>query len=502
MSNGYIIAHDIGTTGNKATLYKADGTLVNSTLYKYKTFYPKAGWAEQNPSDWWEAVCETTKILLEQSGVKREEISAVSFSGQMLGCLLVDRDGTPLGNSIIWADMRAADQARRFENEIGMKNVYEITGHRISSSYSGAKIKWVKENEPERFKKAYKILQAKDYLVYKLTGIFATDYSDACGTNCFDLVNKVWSRDILNTWRIEPELFPDLYASTDVVGSVTAKASDETGLLQGTPVVIGGGDGVCAAAGVGVTDEGEAFNYIGSSSWIATASNKPIFDPEMKTYTWVHLDSTKYSPNGTMQCGGGSMQWITELLYQNSNKSYELMNSEAEQSPPTSKGLIYLPYLMGERSPRWNPDARGAFAGLSITHTRGDIARSVMEGVAYNLKIVLDTFQKEGAPIDRMWVLGGGAKSTLWRQILADIYGLDVYVPNYLDEATSMGAAMAGAVGVGIVDNFKEAKKWVKRVGIHHPQPDIQEQYQEFFSVFNETYEQLKPVYQKLKVFN
>lgn len=161
MSNGYIIAHDIGTTGNKATLYKADGTLVNSTLYKYKTFYPKAGWAEQNPSDWWEAVCETTKILLEQSGVKREEISAVSFSGQMLGCLLVDRDGTPLGNSIIWADMRAADQARRFENEIGMKNVYEITGHRISSSYSGAKIKWVKENEPERFKKHIKSYKRK-----------------------------------------------------------------------------------------------------------------------------------------------------------------------------------------------------------------------------------------------------------------------------------------------------------------------------------------------------
>ncbi|MGG3557856.1 xylulokinase [Peribacillus frigoritolerans] len=505
MGKHYIIAHDIGTTGNKATLYSSDGELISSTLYKYQTFYPKTGWAEQNPLDWWQAVCDTTKTLLEKTSVTREQIGAVSFSGQMLGCLLVDRQGDPLGNAIIWADMRASDQAKRLEEDLGMETVYQITGHRISSSYSGAKIKWVKEHQPDVFKRAYKILQAKDYLVYRLTGTFATDYSDACGTNCFDLVNKVWSDDILKAWGIEKDIFPDLHASTDVIGGVTDWAAKETGLLQGTPVVIGGGDGVCAAAGVGVIDEGEAFNYIGSSSWVATASNKPIFDPEMKTYTWVHLDANKYSPNGTMQCGGGSMQWVTELLYQDSKQDvsmYELMNLEAEKSPPTSRGLVYLPYLMGERSPRWNPDARGAFVGLSITHTRGDMARSVMEGVAYNLKIVLDTFQKEGTPINYMWVLGGGAKSALWRQILADIYGLDVYVPSYLDEATSMGAAMAGAVGSGLIKDFQEAKRWVKRVNIHHPQPDFQNKYREFFPLFNETYSQLIPVYERLKNFN
>ncbi|WP_350019359.1 xylulokinase [Priestia flexa] len=505
MRKHYIIAHDIGTTGNKATLYASTGELVGSTLYKYETLYPYTGWAEQNPLDWWEAVCYSTRELLEKTNVPKEEVEAVSFSGQMLGCLLVDQVGEPLGNAIIWADMRAAEQAEFLNREIGMENVYRITGHRISSSYSGAKISWMKQHQPDVFKKAYKVLQAKDYLVYKLTGKFATDYSDACGTNCFNLVSKAWSDDILAAWQIDKDLFPELHASTDVIGGVTAAASQQTGLLEGTPVVIGAGDGVCAAAGVGVFNEGEAFNYIGSSSWVATASNKPIFDPDMKTYTWVHLDPTKYSPNGTMQCGGGSMQWVTRLLYQNlkdESTMYEVMNAEAAQSLPTSRGLVYLPYLMGERSPRWNPDARGVFAGLSITHTRGDMARSVMEGVAYNLKVILDTFQNEGTPINHMWVLGGGAKSTLWRQILADIYGLDIYVPPYLDEATSMGAAMAGAVGVGLLQDFNEAQAWVERKYVHQPELRAQNIYEQFFPLFNETYKQLQPVYEKLKVFN
>ncbi|MBM7569968.1 xylulokinase [Aquibacillus albus] len=503
MAKQYVLAHDVGTTGNKATLYSTNGELINSAFFGYETNYPHSGWAEQNPSDWWKAVCETTKKLVSEKNINREEIAAVSFSGQMMGALPVDRDGNPLQHSIIWADMRAEEQASQLEQQLSMEYVYKVTGHRISSSYSGAKIKWLKDNRPEVYQKTYKFLQAKDYLAFKMTGVFVTDYSDACGTNCFDIVNKVWSKEIIDAWDLDEEVFPDACASTDVIGSVTNQAAEETGLLKGTPVVIGAGDGVCAAAGVGVMDHGEAFNYIGSSSWVAVASDEPVFDPEMKTYTWVHLDPTKYSPNGTMQTGGGSMQWVTQLLYGHLKlDKYDVMNEEASKSPLGSNKLLFLPYLMGERSPRWNPDARGAFVGLSITHDRGDMARAVMEGVAFNLKVVLDTFRNSGIPIEKMWVLGGGAKSVLWRQILADIYQLDIEVPSYLEEATSMGAAMAGAVGSGAIKDFQEAKKWVKRVSTHDPDVKNKSKYEALYEIFNDTYEQLVPIYTKLKQFN
>lgn len=274
-----------------------------------------------------------------------------------------------------------------------------------------------------------KVLQAKDYLVFKLTGVFATDYSDACGTNCLDIIKKTWSQEILNALEINEDLFPTLHASTDIIGHVTDQAAVQTGLLEGTPVVIGAGDGVCAAAGVGVMDKGEAFNYIGSSSWIAMASHQPVFDPEMRTYTWIHVDSNKYSPNGTMQCGGGAVQWMTKLMYKGIKDDYALMNHEAAQSPLGANQLIYLPYLMGERSPRWNPDTKGSFVGLSITHDRGDMARAVMEGVAFNLNIVpqdqFEAAKMDGAnSIQNFWyIIVPGVKTVLEVILFLNIVG-------------------------------------------------------------------------------
>jgi xylulokinase len=504
MGKTVILAHDIGTTGNKATLFSSEGETIASTFYGYETAFPQVGWAEQNPHDWWQAVCISTKALLEQTNMSNSEIACITFSGQMMGCVLVNGLGEPLQNAIIWADMRAEQEANDLLKIIGMERGYQITGHRISSSYSGAKMVWVKNNKPDLYKRAYKVLQAKDFLVYKLTGIFATDYSDASGTNLLNITTKEWSDEIIDAWGIERDKLPPLYSSTEVVGEVTQKAAMETGLFPGTPVVIGGGDGVCAAVGAGVIDEGEAFNYIGSSAWIAAASKEPVFDPEMKTYTWIHLDSSKYSPNGTMQTGGASLQWIRDQFYKNeygNHSIYDVMNQEAMQSDVSANNLIYLPYLLGERSPRWNPEARGAFIGLHMKHTRGDMTRAVMEGVGFNLKIVLDTFLKANLPIHHMWILGGGAKSEVWRQILADIYGVDIYVPQKLDEATSMGAAIAGGVGVGLLKDFSAAKKWVKRAAVHKPNPGNHEKYKAFFSSFEESYHQLVPIYQQLNQF-
>lgn len=500
MKGNVILSHDIGTTGNKATLFSSSGEVLGSEFFGYETLFPEVGWAEQNPHNWWEAVCVSTQSLLTKSRIRNDEIACVTFSGMMMGCLGVNQQGEPLSNAIIWADMRAETEAEELLNKISMNDGYYITGHRISSSYSGAKIVWMKKNQPELYHATYKFLQAKDFLVHKLTGVFATDYSDASGTNLLNITTKEWSEDIISAWGIDAEKLPPLFPSTKVIGEVTRSAAKETGLLPGTPVVLGGGDGVCAAVGAGVTEEGEAFNYIGSSSWIATASNEPVFDPEMKTYTWIHLDSNKYSPNGTMQTGGASLEWVKEQFYQNEKKSsvYEVINSEVEHSVAGANKLLYLPYLLGERSPRWNPDARGAFVGLHMKHTRGDLSRSVMEGVGFNLKIVLDTFINAGLPIKNLWVLGGGAKSSIWRQILADLYGQNILVPEKLDEATSMGAAIAGGIGVGLLKDFSVAKDWVKQTNIHYPCELERDVYNELSVYFENTYRQLEPVYNQL----
>ncbi|MFS0779947.1 xylulokinase [Neobacillus sp. 3P2-tot-E-2] len=506
MRSRYILAHDIGTTGNKATLFSEDGSIVGSTFSGYDTNFQMIGWAEQNPNDWWKAVCETTKLLIRKSRIDARSIACVTFSGQMMGCVIVDREGEPLRDAIIWADMRAEEEAHKLRENLGMKEVYHITGHRVSSSYSGAKLVWVKNNQPEIFREAHKILHAKDFLVHKLTDVFATDYSDASGMNMFDIRKKEWSSEILQTWEIDEGILPDVFPSTHIVGGVTQRAAQESGLMPNTPVVIGGGDGCCAAAGVGVVSNGDAFNYIGSSSWIALATEEPIFDPEMKTYTWIHLDPTKYSPNGTMQAAGASYQWVRDQLYlnekqqeiQNGKSVYDFMNDTASLSPPGSNRLLYLPYLMGERSPRWNPDARGTFVGLHITHNRADLTRAVMEGVTLNLKVIMDSFLNAGVNIEKMWVLGGAAKSKLWKQIFADIYGVEIMVPHLLDEATSMGAAIAGAVGVGILKDFEESKKWVHIKETIMPIRENQLIYQNLYRTSNQAYEQLVPVYERL----
>lgn len=506
MAGTLILAHDIGTTGNKASLYTGEGELLGSSFAPYGTHYPQVGWAEQNPLDWWDAVCVTSKELLAKTGVGPGQIACVTFSGQMMGCVPVDRGGAPLRNAIIWADMRAEREAAELLARMSMEDVYRRTGHRISSSYSGAKIMWLKRHEPDIYRKTHKVLHAKDYLIARLTGRFVTDYSDASGMNLFDLRGKRWDEAIIDAWGLDADKLPDPQPSTHVAGEVTAEAAEATGLAPGTPVVVGGGDGCCAAAGVGVVTEGDAFNYIGSSSWIAIASDEPIYDPEMKTYTWAHLDPAKYSPNGTMQAAGASLQWVRDQMYameheqarRNGESVYDLMNRDAAASKPGAGRLLYLPYIMGERSPRWNPKARGAFVGLHITHSRGDMVRAVMEGVAFNLKIVLDTFRKAGKTIDRMWMLGGGAKGRVWRQIMADVCGVTIRIPHLLDEATSMGAAVAGAVGVGLLRDFSAAKAWVREVETVEPNERNRRIYEGMFAAFNDAYGQLCPVYDKL----
>ncbi len=344
-----------------------------------------------------------------------------------------------------------------------MERVYQITGHRASSSYSGAKILWVRNHQPELFRQVHKFLHAKDFIVARLTGNFVTDYSDASGMNLYDLQAGDWSAPILDAIGLDRALLPELHAASDVVGEVTAQVAAEVGLAAGTPVVIGGGDGCCAATGAGVVREGSAYNYIGSSSWIALATKTPILDPTMRTFTWAHLVPGMFSPCGTMQTAGGSYQWLRDNFCLPEKEAaaglklsaYDLMNLQAEQSPPGANGLLFLPYLLGERSPRWNPKARGGFIGLTMKHNRADMIRAGLEGITLNLRVILEAFQEQNTQVTAMRVIGGGARGRVWRQIMADIYGLPVLRPALLEEATSLGAAIAGGVGVGIFRRFQ-----------------------------------------------
>jgi xylulokinase len=410
-----------------------------------------------------------------------------------------------LRKTIIWADMRSVEQAKFIEDKLSMEKVYKITGHRISPAYSAAKMLWVKNNQPDIYSKTYKFLHAKDYIIHKLTGEFVTDYSDASGMNLLDLNKLDWSDEILDAIGLSRSILPDLHASTDIAGRVSKESAEEVGLLEGTPVVIGGGDGCCAATGAGVVEEGSAYNVIGSSSWIALSSKKPIFDPLMRTFNWVHLDKTLFSPCGTMQSAGYSYSWLKntlcglEVLQGKEQKvsPYQIMDREIESSNPGAGNLLFLPYLLGERSPRWNSKATGAFIGLKMNTEKGDIYRSVLEGVTFNLKVILDIFDTV-LPIDKVIIIGGGAKSRLWLQILADIWQKPVIVPKYLEEATSMGAAVCGGVGIGLFVDFRVATKINRIVDEIRPRSEYKEKYDKLYMMFNNAYKSLESIYEGL----
>ena len=501
----YILAHDLGTSGNKATLFSEKGELVGSEVFSYDAHYFNGTWVEQDAEDWWNAVCHTSKSLITITGIDPKNIAAISFSGQMMGCLCVDRNGNPLRPSMIWADQRAIKQAKQIEEHISQWDFYHIVGHRNTASYGIQKLMWVRDHEPELYEQTYKTLNAKDFIVLRLTGNFYTEYSDGNSNGCFDLNNLKWSEEILSYANIDPDKLPELKPSTFIAGGVTEAAAKACGLAAGTPVVLGGGDGVATNVGSGSISPGKTYSCMGTSAWITTTSEKPIFDDQMRTVTWAHIVPGLYAPNGTMQYAGGSYHWMKNTLCKmeaydarlNGKSPYDYMNSEIEKSPVGANGIIFLPYLLGERAPRWDPNAKGAFIGLKPENTHGDMLRSVLEGVTMNLSIVLDVLRTQ-VDIKEILVLGGGAKGAIWRQIMADVYDAKITVPALLEEAGSMGAAVTGGVGVGLFKDFSVIDNFIKINAVHTPDPSAVQAYTSLKELFDECYFALKEVFPKM----
>ncbi|MDT0144523.1 xylulokinase [Microbacterium sp. PRC9] len=494
-----ILSHDLGTTGDKATLVSDEGRVIAAVTQRYDTQFGPQGKAEQDPADWWDAFCEATRRLLEQTDTAPASIDVVSFSGQMMGVVPLDSAREVVRPAIIWADTRSTRQTARLVERVPIERVYEITGHRLNATYSLSKLLWLRDEEPESFRRTAVSVQAKDFLVHRLTGVLATDPSDASGTNAFDQRAGRWSEEIIDAAELAHTLFPQIVPSSSVTGRITAQAARESGLLAGTAVVQGGGDGPLAALGAGVTtpDSG-GYAYLGSSSWVSVSAAAPMHDPAMRSMTFNHVIPDLFVPTATMQAGGASLQWIVDVLGSDPAADYETLLAAAAAGSGASDGLFFLPHLLGERSPYWNPRARAAFLGLQRHHGRGALVRAVVEGVAFNLRSGLRAFSENGRGLGRIDVIGGAAKSPFIVQLLADVWGITVSRRDLVDEANALGAAIVGGVGVGIFDGFEVASKFSRREGDHLPDARGHADYERGYARFTDAYRRLEGWFEDL----
>jgi xylulokinase len=490
-----ILAHDIGTTGDKASLHSDDGRLVKSLTVRYETQYGRGGVVEQQPSDWFDAFSRATRDLLEATGTAAREVEVVCFSGQMMGVVLLGADGEPVRPALIWADTRSTAQCSALVDRVGAERGYRILGHRLNPTYSLSKLMWIREAEPDVFGAARKVCLAKDYIAFRLTGVLATDPSDASSTNAFDQRAGAWSDELLGAADVSPKLFPQVVPSTTVLGSVTPIAAERTGLTVGTRVVLGGGDGPLAAVGAGVVTPADgAYLYLGSSSWVSVSADQPLLDlPQMRTMTFNHVVPGQYVPTATMQAGGGSLAWISELLEAADPAQLNRLLDNAAHVEAAAEGLYFLPHLLGERSPYWNPAARGAFVGIARHHGPAHLTRAVLEGVAFNLATCVHAFREAGLPITTVDAVGGGAVSDVWLQIIVDVWGTTVRRRSVVEEANSLGAAVTGGVGAGLIDDFSAARTLSQVTAEYKPATDRHAEYAGRHTVFRELYDRIEP---------
>ena len=503
MEKEYLIAYDVGTSGTKASLFSVDGSLVTSSTEPYDVYFEGGGVCEQDPDDWWRAVVDATGKLT--AGIDASAVRAVSFSGQMMGCTFVDRDKKPLRRSIIWSDTRSTPQEEQLVERIGAVRGYELTGHRLSCSYSLTKLMWVRDHQPDIYEKTYKVLNAKDYIILKMTGAFVTDYSDGSSTNGMDIKKRVWSDELFEAAGIDKSKMPELHQSTDIAGTLTAEAASVLGLSEGIPVVCGGGDGPCATLGAGCIHDEQFYLTFGTSAWIAGTVREVIPDPDRILFTFAHVIPERYSATGTMQAAGASYSYMRNTFcgqeLERAKKEgvgvYDLLNKMIESSPVGAKNLLYLPYLTGERSPRWNPLASGSFVGMTMEHDRSDYLRATIEGVAMNLGVILRSFRSY-TDISELILTGGGAKGDIVTGILADVLGCAIIRPDHVEEATSMAAAVLAGIGSGIYSDFEIINSYLKFREPVMPNPGNQALYEERMKVFDDVYYALEPLFPEI----
>lgn len=489
MAESFVLAYDVGTSGTKAAVISSQGRALDAQSCAHLTHYGPGGIAEQNPEDWWQGVAQATRAILARNPSFRDRIAAIGVSGHMLGCVPIDAQGAALGPAMIHSDGRAAAQFEKVRDVVGLEPMYRLCGNVLDPRSTLCKILWIRDNEPQRYRRAHRFLQSKDYVVSRLTGnLDATDYSDACHAQLMDIHRRQYDRALLKELGLSAEKLPALHRSRDIVGRVTGDCAAFLGLQSGIPVIAGGGDGACGCAGAGNVCVGDAYLSLGTTAWIAQVTSRPVIDPLRRVFNVVNLDGETCSVCGTTQSAGSATAWIMRLL---GIDGVEELNRLATSAPPGADGLVFLPYLDGERSPVFDVQARGTFVGIAQAHGRSHFARAVFEGVSFALANILSIFRERDA-LPSLRVIGGGGNSKFWRQMLCDICRVDLETLNVpAADATSLGVAAAAAVAVGMFRDMREATCHIRADGLCRPQkPDPR--YARNYQVYCQLYPALK----------
>jgi len=503
----YLIGFDIGTTSTRCILVDQAGKLIASATKEYPMDTPKPGWAEQHPDSWWEASMDTIKSVLKESKVIPSKIAAIGLSGQMHGSVFLDKAGKVIRPALLWCDQRTAGQCQTIYDIFGGQEQFiKLSYNKALTGFTAPKILWLREVEEDNYRKTTQILLPKDYIRYKLSGTYATEVSDASGTILMDIKERTWSEEIIKGLDIDKNILPPVYESAKVSSYVSKEAAALTGLTQGTPIVGGAGDQAGGAVGSGIVREGIISDYLGTSGVVFAHSEKPVYDPRGRLHSFCHAVEGAWHLMGVTLAAAGSYKWYydnfgvsKEIIDKYKDLSgYELLNKQAEAAPPGSKGLIFLPYLSGERTPYADPYARGVFFGISYLHRQDHFARSVMEGISYSQYDCLNLMRQLGISSDKVVLFGGGARSILWRQIIADIFDTRIVTLN-VEEGPSYGAAILAGVGAGIYKDVKEATdSIIKEVSQTSPNPENVKRYARYYMVYKSLYNNLKGDFEKL----
>ncbi len=498
-----LLGIDVGTSSCKVAFFRKDGQVEAAGAEKYPLYHPRPGWAEQDPMDWWKAVCRVTRRLIEEKGIRPSDVKGIGTDGMSWAAVAVGRDGQVLARNPLWMDTRAEGICSRIRREYGEDRIFQVSGNPLQPFYTTGKILWYQEEMPEIYGKIDKILQCNSFLVYCLTGKATQDLSQGYGLHCFDMRQGAWDEDMRECLGIPAHFLPEIFPCHQVVGTVTKEAARETGLLEGIPVVAGGLDAACGTLGAGVLKRGETQEQGGQAGGMSICLDTYRADPRL--ILSYHVIPGKWLLQGGTTGGGRVMGWLEKefadyeraVEERRGKSSLEQLNEIAQAVPAGSEGLIFLPYMAGERSPIWDDHAKGVYYGIDFTKTKGHFVRSAMEGVAYSLRHNLQIAEKAGAAVRELRAVGGSANSRLWTQIKADVTGKRILVPSS-DTATTLGAAMLAGVGVGMYQSFEEAVDLtVKVTRVHEPDMEVHENYGKYYGMYLELYDSLKELMKK-----
>jgi xylulokinase len=502
----FFVGVDIGTTGAKALLIDNKGKVITTCTAEYPLYHPRPNWAEQNPSDWWEGTVKAIRQLLTDSRIPPAQIRALGLSGQMHSAVFLDRDYSALRPAILWCDTRTTPQCKWIFDRIGKEGLLRLVSNRPLEGFTAPKILWVRDQEPKIYEKIHKVLLPKDYVRFKLSGELLTEESDAAGTLMFDLKKRQWSKEFLDLIDVPVSFLPECRKSPDVCGKISGEASEFTGLPKGIPIAGGGADNSCGAIGTGIVKPGRILASIGTSGVILAPTDSLKVDPDMRVQSFCHSVPGKWYLMGCMLSAGGAFRWYRDVFGQaeidiSRNMGvdpYELLLEEARKAPIGSEGLLFMPYLIGERTPHMDAKAKGAFLGISLRHEKRHFVRALIEGVTFGLRDSLEIINRLGEEIQQIRLTGGGARSLFWAQVQADIYQREVILTDN-QEGPAFGAAILAAVCGGLYGDVIEASEsMVKIRDSIPPNKDSARIYDSFFEVYEKLYPSLKNRYAEI----